>query len=345
MQQARLTELAGGGGCGCKVAPAVLAELLAQAPSGASDERLLVGNETSDDCAAYLVNPAQVVVASADFFMPIVDDPFVFGQIAATNALSDIYAMGATPLFALALAGMPLGKLSSESIGRIFAGGARACADAGIAVAGGHTIDAAEPIYGLAASGLCAKDALLRNSTARAGDVLLLTKPLGVGVLAALANRGKIASEDLANLVATTTRPNAIGATIGSERLASAMTDVTGFGLLGHLLELCRASGLDATIEFARIELLPNVARYVREGFVTGASGRNWKSYGEQVELGGAQEWQRDLLCDPQTSGGLLIATAPGDADRVIALADGAAKVIGSLARHEEARARITLRL
>ena len=346
MHQTQLSKLSSGGGCGCKVSPEILSSLLAKSKQFPSaDDHLLVGNETSDDCAAYLVGDGQVVVSSADFFMPIVDDPFIFGRIAATNALSDIYAMGAQPIFALALAGMPLAKLSQESIGEIFSGGAQACEDAGIKVAGGHTIDSAEPIYGLAVNGLCAENELLRNSTAQAGDVLLLTKPLGVGILSALIKQQKASDADVDNLVATTTKLNSIGARIGKEKLARAMTDVTGFGLLGHLLEICQGSDLSAQLIWDEIELLPNVAKLAKQGIVTGASSRNWKSYKQDVDLGSCAKWQQDLLCDPQTSGGLLIAAAPENSERIIELAQGCAKIVGTLGTSVSNHPRVKLTL
>ena len=317
----RLTSLAHGGGCGCKLAPAVLQDILKGMPVPAVFPDLLVGTETSDDAAAWRLNDSQVLVATTDFFMPVVDDPFEFGRIAATNALSDVYAMGATPIFALAIVGMPVGRLPVETIGKILAGGASVCAEAGVPVAGGHSIDSVEPIYGLAAMGLVHPDRLLRNRTAREGDVLILTKALGVGVLSAAFKQEKLSAEGYAALIASTTQLNRVGAMLGGQPGVHAVTDVTGFGLLGHALEMCRGAGLAAEISASAPALLAGVESLARSGIRTGASGRSWASYGAEVtappEL---REWRLDLLTDPQTSGGLLIAVAPENADEVMAL-------------------------
>jgi selenide, water dikinase len=319
----RLTALAHGGGCGCKLSPAVLRELLADMPAAKAFPDLLVGIETGDDAAVYRLNDDQAIVATTDFFMPIVDDAFDFGRIAAANALSDVYAMGGRPLLALAILGMPLGKIEPAVVRKILAGGAAICAEAGIPVAGGHSIDAPEPIYGLAVIGLVHPDRLLRNSGGRAGDTLILTKPLGIGVISAALKSGKLASTEAerlyAALVDSTTRLNAVGHSLASLPCVHAMTDVTGFGLLGHALEMCRGSKLQAQIRFGALPLLPGIAELARVPFRTGAATRNWDSYGSEVVLGsGLVDWHRDLLCDPQTSGGLLIATAPEDANRVL---------------------------
>jgi len=312
----RLTALAHGGGCGCKLSPAVLRELLADIPAMQAFPDLLVGIETSDDAAVYRLNDELAVVATTDFFMPIVDDAFDFGRIAAANALSDVYAMGGRPLFALSILGMPLGKIELATVRRILAGGAAICAEAGIPVAGGHSIDAPEPIYGLAVIGLVRPDRILRNSAAQAGDVLILTKPLGVGVISAALKSDKLESTAgsrlYAAMVDTTTRLNAVGQTLASLTSVHAVTDVTGFGLLGHALEMCRGSKLQAQIRFSALPLLDGVAELARVPYRTGAALRNWTSYGEQVVLApDLAEWHRDVLCDPQTSGGLLIAVAP----------------------------------
>jgi selenide,water dikinase len=317
----RLTSLAHGGGCGCKIAPAVLQDILAKMPAAAAFPNLLVGTETSDDAAVWRLNDDQALVATTDFFMPVVDDPFDFGRIAATNALSDIYAMGGTPILALAIVGMPIDKLAPETIGQILAGGASVCAAAGIPVAGGHSIDSVEPIYGLVALGLVHPDKVLKNSGARAGDVLVLTKALGVGVLSAAFKQEKLDAAGYAALIASTTQLNAVGRDLCGLEGVHAMTDVTGFGLLGHGLEMARGANLTAEISASAPALLPGVEVLARAGVRTGASVRNWASYGAAVQgADNLPEWRRDLLCDPQTSGGLLIAVAPDRVEAVLNL-------------------------
>jgi selenide,water dikinase len=287
-----------------------------------SFQNLLVGTETSDDAAVWRLNDTQALVATTDFFMPMVDDPYDFGRIAAANALSDVYAMGGTPILALAIVGMPVNRLSTATIARVLEGGAAVCAEAGVPVAGGHSIDSVEPIYGLVALGLAHPDRILTNRTARAGDVLILTKALGVGVLGAAYKQGVLGPDGYAALIASTTQLNRLGGELGGEAGVHAVTDVTGFGLLGHALEMARGSSLDAVIDPAALAWLPGVEAFAEAGVVTGASGRNWASYGDAVS--GAADlapWRRDLLCDPQTSGGLLIAVAPDRAEAVHALA------------------------
>jgi selenide,water dikinase len=328
----RLTSLAHGGGCGCKLAPAVLRDILKGMPVSAPFADLMVGTETSDDAAVWRLNDQQALVATTDFFMPVVDDPFHFGQIAATNALSDVYAMGGTPIFALALVGMPVNVLSTETIGRILQGGAEACRAAGIPVAGGHSIDSVEPIYGLVALGLVHPDQVLTNRGARPGDVLLLTKGLGVGVLSAAFKQERLSKEGYATLKDTTTRLNSLGAKLAGRAGVHAVTDVTGFGLLGHALEMARGAG--ATVEItADPPSLQGVQALLEAGVRTGASTRNWAGYGAEVDLpAGLEDWRRDLLTDPQTSGGLLIAVAEAGADALQGLAriEGfAAHVVG----------------
>jgi selenide,water dikinase len=332
----RLTSLAHGGGCGCKLAPAVLQSILSEAPIAGVFPNLLVGTETSDDAAVWKLNDEQAIVATTDFFMPVVDDPFDFGRIAATNALSDVYAMGAKPIFALALVGMPIGQLPPETIRKILDGGASICAEAGVPIAGGHSIDSVEPIYGLVALGVVHPDRLLKNSTARAGDVLILTKALGVGVLSAALKQEKLDAAGYAALIGSTTQLNTLGAELASIPGVHAVTDVTGFGLLGHALELCRGSNLGAEIDAAGAALLPGVEALVKSGVRTGASTRNWASYGSSVHLpAGLEDWRKDTLTDPQTSGGLLIAVAPAHADEVLALAHqrgfDAARKVGAM--------------
>ncbi|TCZ55573.1 selenide, water dikinase SelD [Roseicella aquatilis] len=332
----RLTSLAHGGGCGCKLAPAVLQQLLAGMPAAAAFPDLLVGTETGDDAAVYRLNDAQALVATTDFFTPVVDDPHDFGRIAATNALSDVYAMGGTPILALALLGMPLGRIAPEVVQRILAGGASVCAAAGIPVAGGHSIDSPEPIYGLVALGLVRPDRLLRNSGARAGDALILTKGLGVGIFSAALKAGRLDPRLYQVMLDSTTRLNAVGATLPDEPGVHAVTDVTGFGLLGHALEMCRGAGLGARLRLDRVPVLEGAAALAESGLRTGAAGRNWASYGEEVRLpAGLPDWRRGLLCDPQTSGGLLIAVAPEAApallERVRAAGFAGAAIIGEM--------------
>ena len=332
----RLTSFSHGGGCGCKIAPAVLQQIIGKANPALLPKALLVGIETADDAAVYQINEHQAIVATTDFFMPIVDDPFDFGAIAATNAISDVYAMGGTPLFALALVGMPINQLPVETIRRVLEGGESICAKAGIPIAGGHTIDSVEPIYGLVAIGIVDPANLKRNAGAKDGDVLVLGKPLGVGVYSAALKKEKLSPVGYAAMIASTTQLNTPGIPLGRMSGVHALTDVTGFGLLGHLLEICRGSGLGATIAFADLPLHPNTLELAREGLFTGASGRNWAGYGHDVTLGPAiGDAEHALLTDPQTSGGLLVSCSP---DAVAAVLDvfhrdgfGAAKVIGTM--------------
>lgn len=333
----KLSSLSHGGGCGCKIAPAVLSEMLAKLPRQFADPALLVGTESGDDAAVYKINENQALVATTDFFMPIVDDPFDFGRIAATNAISDVYAVGATPFMALALVGMPLDKLPITVIQEILAGGAAVCESIGIPIAGGHSIDAPEPIYGLVALGLVEPEHIKRNNTAQADDVLVLGKPLGVGILSAALQKGILDEAGYREMLAVTTQLNAVGADLARLDGVNAMTDITGFGLLGHLLEICRGSQLAASLEFSKIPLLPTALRLVQDGLNTGAAERNWSSYGHDVTLpGDLPAWQKNLLCDPQTSGGLLVTCAPSQTEKVLSLFHesgfAAAATIGILA-------------
>ncbi|MBK9114229.1 MAG: selenide, water dikinase SelD [Betaproteobacteria bacterium] len=317
----RLTSFSHGGGCGCKIAPGVLSDILAKSAPSLVPPQLLVGIETSDDAAVYRINDRQAIVATTDFFMPIVDDPFDFGAIAATNAISDVYAMGGTPLFALALVGMPVSQLPVDTIRKILQGGESVCAKAGIPIAGGHTIDSVEPIYGLVAIGLVDPANLKRNAGALPGDRLVLGKPLGVGVYSAALKKEKLSPDGYAAMLASTTQLNTPGIALGALPGVHALTDVTGFGLLGHLLEICRGSRVGAAIEFGRVPLHPGTLDFVRQGVVTGASGRNWAGYGADVDLSaGIGEPERALLTDPQTSGGLLVACAPEAVADVLAI-------------------------
>jgi selenide,water dikinase len=317
----KLTSFSHGGGCGCKIAPGVLSEILKNSSGFPVPKELLVGIETADDAAVYKLNDEQALIATTDFFMPIVDDPFDFGRIAATNAISDVYAMGGTPIMALALVGMPVNKLPVETIGQIIKGGESICAEAGIPIAGGHTIDSVEPIYGLVVMGLVHPSKIKRNADAKAGDVLVLGKPLGVGVLSAALKKNVLGEEGYAAMIANTTKLNKPGKALSELPGVHALTDVTGFGLLGHLLELARGAGLEARLDMDRIPLLPGVHELASKGFVTGASGRNWAGYGHQVTLADRiTAAQQMLLTDPQTSGGLLVACAPETVDEVLAL-------------------------
>jgi selenide,water dikinase len=322
----RLTSFSHGGGCGCKIAPGVLSEILRNSAPGLVPPQLLVGIETADDAAVWKLNDSQALIATTDFFMPIVDDPFDFGRIAATNAISDVYAMGGTPIMALAIVAMPIAQLPVEVIGRVLAGGNAVCAEAGIPIAGGHTIDSVEPIYGLVVMGLVHPDRVRRNADARAGDVLVLGKPLGVGVLSAALKKGRLDDAGYARLIATTTRLNKSGSRLAALDGVHAMTDVTGFGLAGHALEMARGARLRAEIDWSAVPLIAGVDALARDGCVTGASGRNWAGYGAEVQLGpGLPAIARDLLTDPQTSGGLLVSCRPDVVGDVLACfrADG----------------------
>jgi selenide,water dikinase len=317
----RLTAFSHGGGCGCKIAPGVLTQILKGTGGLPLPKELLVGIETADDAAVYQLNEEQALIATTDFFMPIVDDPYDFGRIAATNAISDVYAMGGTPIMALALVGMPIDKLPPEAIGRILKGGESVCAQAGIPIAGGHTIDSVEPIYGLVVLGLAHPSRIKRNADARAGDKLVLGKPLGVGVLSAALKKNMLDADGYASMIANTTKLNTPGKKLAQLDAVHAMTDVTGFGLLGHLLELARGAKLNAHLDMTAIPFLPQVQRLAEQGCVTGASGRNWQSYGHEVKLSSAiTPLQQALLTDPQTAGGLLVSCAPGAVDQVLAI-------------------------
>jgi selenide,water dikinase len=360
----RLTSLSHGGGCGCKIAPGVLSALLARSvaagplqgsrgPLGGQQAEgaawghqlapmfkpcadLLVGNETADDAAVYRLNDEQALIATTDFFMPIVDDPYDFGRIAAANALSDVYAMGGTPILALAIVGMPINVLPHEVIADVLRGGESVCAEAGIPVAGGHSIDSVEPIYGLAAMGLVHPKRVKRNADARAGDVLILGKPLGVGILSAALKKNLLDAAGYRAMIEATTRLNTPGAALSELPGVHAITDITGFGLLGHTLEMARGAGLAAHVRLADLPWLDQAQAYAAQGVITGASARNWASYGESIRLGaGVDDTARSLLADPQTSGGLLVACAAQEAERVLDIfrgqGFGRAAVIGEM--------------
>ena len=316
----RLTSLSHGGGCGCKIAPGVLSELLAKSnlPKQFFPD-LLVGTETADDAAVYKINDEQAIVATTDFFMPIVDDPYDFGRIAATNALSDIYAMGGTPLMALAIVGMPINVLPHDVIAKILEGGESVCRDAGIPLAGGHSIDSVEPIYGLVGIGIVNPKHMKRNADARADDVLILGKPLGVGILSAALKKNLLDDAGYRAMVDATTKLNRPGAELAKLEGVHALTDVTGFGLLGHGLELARGAQLSARIDSSKLPVLPGVQAFADQGVITGASGRNWASYGENIQLASSvSSAQKALLTDPQTSGGLLVSCSSDAVEQVL---------------------------
>jgi selenide,water dikinase len=312
----KLTQFSHGAGCGCKISPAVLDIILTNNESGVNHPNLIVGNDSRDDAAVYDLGNGMAMISTTDFFMPIVDDPFDFGRIAATNAISDVYAMGGIPNMAIAILGWPIDKLAPEIAGLVIAGGRKACFDAGIPLAGGHSIDCPEPVFGLAVNGLVKIENIKKNNTAREGDILFLTKELGVGVISTASKRGIARDVDIAKAVASMTTLNKIGAELGNLEGINAMTDVTGFGLLGHLVEMAEGSGLTAVIKKDSVPVISGVEEYLQKGCIPGGTKRNWNSYGHKVEL--KEESWKDILCDPQTSGGLLIAIQPDAADHLI---------------------------
>ena len=333
----RLTSLSHGGGCGCKIAPGVLSEILKSSPLGNLRNipaALLAGSDNNEDAAVYQINEHQAIVATTDFFMPIVDDPFQFGRIAATNAISDIYAMGAQPLFALALLGMPVNVLPLDVIQKITAGGESVCTEAGIMVAGGHSIDSVEPIYGLVVIGIIDPKNLKRNTGSQVGDSIILSKPLGVGILSAALKKELLSEQGYQEMLALTTQLNRPGQALAQMPTVHALTDVTGFGLAGHLLEMARGAKLRARIDWSSLPIVPEALELVQQDIFTGASTRNWASYGSEVQSTSLEPWQRHLLSDPQTSGGLLMACAPDAEEEVLELLSksgfNAAKKIGS---------------
>ena len=342
ISEPRLTSLSHGGGCGCKIAPGVLSSILKSTAGMAIPPQLLVGIETADDAAVYQLNDEQALIATTDFFMPIVDDPFDFGRIAATNALSDVYAMGGTPIFALAIVGMPIKTLSLETIGRILEGGQSVCQAAGIPIAGGHSIDSVEPIYGLVALGLVHPSRVKRNASAQAGDVLVLGKPLGVGIYSAALKKEQLDAKGYQAMIRNTTQLNTAGPDLAALPGVHALTDVTGFGLAGHALELARGAALTAQLNWGEVPLLPGVKALAEAGMVTGASGRNFASYGEQISLpAGFSAVDQALLTDPQTSGGLLVACAADSVEQVLAVFKrhdfASAAVVGKMVAPQQA--------
>lgn len=326
----RLTQYSHGGGCGCKIAPAQLQEILKHIPLQGCDPQLLVGTETSDDAAVYQVSETQALVLTTDFFMPIVDDPVDFGRIAATNALSDVYAMGGTPILALAVLGMPINTLPMQAIQGIMQGGAKVCQEAGIPLAGGHSIDSPEPIFGLVAAGLVDPQRVRRNASAQPGDALILTKPIGIGVMTTAVKQGRLSQGGYGEVLATMTQLNRVGSQLAGLEPVHAMTDVTGFGLFGHLLEICRGSQVRAELVYEQIPVLQEALSLAQAGIFPGAAQRNWQGY-QGVEAAALPEWQQLLLSDPQTSGGLLVAVEP----------QGTAEVLQLLQKHGFARARV----
>ena len=339
----RLTSLSHGGGCGCKIAPAVLSEILKGTLQMPIPKELMVGIATADDAAVYKINDEQALIATTDFFMPIVDDPYDFGRIAATNAISDVYAMGGKPILALALVGMPINVLSTDTIGKILAGGASVCNTAGIPIAGGHTIDSVEPIYGLVVLGLIHPDRVKRNDGARKGDVMVLGKPIGVGILSAALKKEALDAVGYESMLSNATKLNTPGPELAELAGVHALTDVTGFGLAGHALEIARGAKLSAHIKWADVPLLPNVSALIKAGMVTGASARNWEGYGNEIKLAaGLPADCQTLLSDPQTSGGLLVCCSPETVPEVLAVFGrhgfNDAAVIGSIGEAQATR-------
>lgn len=333
----RLTQYSHGAGCGCKISPQVLETILHSEQEKFFDPHLLVGNETRDDAAVYDLGNGTSVISTTDFFMPIVDDPFDFGRIAATNAISDIYAMGGRPIMAIAILSWPVDKLAPEIARQVVEGGRAACQEAGIALAGGHSIDAPEPIFGLAVTGIVPTAHIKKNSTARAGCKLYLTKPLGIGVLTTAGKKSRLKPEHVGIATRTMCQMNKAGAALAALDGVLAMTDVTGFGLLGHLSEMCQGAGVQAVIDYASVPKLPGVEEYIAQGCVPGGTGRNFASYGHL--MGEMPDAWRDLLCDPQTSGGLLLAIAPEGEARVLSEAEKLGLTLTLVGKLREARA------
>lgn len=346
----KLTSYSHGAGCGCKIAPRVLSDILHSANKPSAPAALLVGNETSDDAAVYDLGNGQALISTTDFFMPIVDDPFTFGRIAGANAISDVYAMGGRPLMAIAILGWPIDKLSPEVAAQVIEGGRSICAEAGIPLAGGHSIDNPEPVFGLAVSGLVETAHLKRNDTAKAGDLLLLTKPLGIGVLSTAQKKGILTADAYERMAKQLQTLNKIGELLGAVRGVHAMTDVTGFGLGGHLLEMARGAGLDAQVSYEKLRIIDGVRALVAEKVAPGGTHRNWASYGESIRINDtvAAEEAKMLVADPQTNGGLLLAVDPAALEEVRALfaANGLAdycQPIGMLQNRSGAESRLTV--
>ena len=313
MTEIRLTQYSHGAGCGCKISPAVLDAMLHSDLPKAQFPALLVGNESKDDAAVYDIGDGTCIVSTTDFFMPIVDDPFTFGAIASVNAISDVYAMGGEPFMAIAILGWPVNTLPAEVAKKVLEGSRKVCAEAGIPLAGGHSIDCPEPVFGLAVTGKLKKEHLKRNDTAKEGSLLYLTKPLGIGIITTAQKKGIVKAEHLQKAVDTMLTLNKLGVEFGKLAYINAMTDVTGFGLLGHLCEVCEGSGLSAEIEFSKVPKFDFLDSYIQQKAMPGGTQRNWDSYGKKI--GSLGDLQRVILADPQTSGGLLVSV---DADKVI---------------------------
>ena len=315
----RLTQYSHGAGCGCKISPRVLSEILQGIPLQQPDPRLLVGYDTRDDAAVYAIDDRNAIISTTDFFMPIVDDAFDFGAIASVNAISDVYAMGGKPILAIAILGWPVGKLDAALAGEVLKGSRDACSRAGISLAGGHSIDAPEPIFGLAVTGMIERSRIRSNNLARAGDELYLTKPLGVGIMTTAQKRGVLLDEEMQEARKVMLELNDIGAELSAVEAVHSMTDVTGFGLMGHLLELCEASGVFADLQFEHVPRLAGLSRYLEQGCVPGGTTRNFESYGDKIAA--MTEEQRLILCDPQTSGGLLVSVDPNGREQFLEVA------------------------
>jgi len=327
----KLTQFSPGAGCGCKISPADLREIIRRVPDRSRFENLLVGCESSDDAAVFDIGNGQAIISTTDFFTPIADDPWDFGRIAAANALSDIYAMGGKPLMAISILGWPLAKLPASMASRVIEGAVEICTEAGIPIAGGHSIDISDPVFGLSVTGLVKKENIKQNNTAREGDRLFLSKPLGIGILSTAAKKNMLEQEDYLNSVSWMTRLNSEGAEMGEMDTVHAITDVTGFGLLGHLLELCEGSRVAAVLRFDEIPLLSHLNYYLDKNSIPGGTYRNWKSYG--MRIGEITEFQKLVLADPQTSGGLLVAVERNSPDFDRYAASHGFREIGELIR------------
>jgi selenide, water dikinase len=306
MEKIKLTQYSHGAGCGCKLSPKVLEEILKNNKTLYHDKKLLVGNNTCDDAAVYDIGNGRAIISTTDFFMPIIDDPYDFGRIASVNSISDVYAMGGKPFLAISILGWPIDKLSPEIAGRVVEGSKSVCEEAGISLAGGHSIDSPEPIYGLAVTGMVDIKNLKQNSTARKDDKLFLTKPLGVGILTTAQKKGIVKAEDFELAKNSMLKLNSLGYELGKLDYVTALTDVTGFGLLGHLSKMCEESNVTAYIEFDKVPKFGCLDNYIEEGSIPGGTTRNWNSYGKKISE--IDDYKRNILCDPQTSGGLLIA-------------------------------------
>ncbi len=316
-KEIKLTEYSSGAGCGCKISPKVLESILQNNKTTIKDSKLIVGNETKDDAAVYDIGGDRGIVSTTDFFMPIVDDPYTFGKIASINAISDVYAMGGKPLMAISILGWPINKISAEHANQVICGARDACQQAGIALAGGHSIDSPEPIFGLSVTGEVSLPHIKKNSGAKANSSLFLTKPLGVGILATAKKKNSVSIEDYNTAINSMLKLNSIGHAYGELNYVNSITDVTGFGLLGHLLEVLEASNLNAHIHFDKIPLLCDLKKYIDAGTIPGGTNRNWDSYGDKISE--ISSYQRAILADPQTSGGLLVSVDQGSEDKFLA--------------------------